>query len=198
MKPRTTCLLSPGFHVRTASKSHPPTRLSGSMLRSNGEPTSSASFRTTRLSLASSVRCCSSRTTNGNCSGDTSRSKDSERSATIRPNGSQPSLRAETQPALSVTRTPLRGTRSINTYHELHFSVIGEVYKHPRITRREIWMNLRGAVPRDDSDEADLFRLLIRDLSTGGVVRQERETDFQGRFLKQTGHRGGSQGSSVM
>jgi hypothetical protein len=87
----------------------------------------------------------------------------------------------------------------IDTYHEFHFFVISEVYKHAGITRREIWMNVRGSLPRDDSDEADLFRLLIRDLSTGGVIRQERETDHQGRFLKQQArHPGRGQGSSVM
>lgn len=87
----------------------------------------------------------------------------------------------------------------IAMYHEFHFSVIGEVYRHPRITRREIWTNLRGAVPRDDSEDADLFRLLIRDLSTGGVIRQERQTDFHGHFLRQpSGRRGAGQGSSVM
>ena len=32
--------------------------------------------------------------------------------------------------------------------------------------------------------EADLFRLLIRDLSTGGVIRQERETTADGDFYK--------------
>ncbi len=70
----------------------------------------------------------------------------------------------------------------IDMYHEFHFSVIGEVYKRPRITRREIWTNLRGEVPRDDSEEADLFRLLIRDLSTGGVIRQERAKRPPGAF----------------
>lgn len=86
----------------------------------------------------------------------------------------------------------------IDDYHEFHFAVIGEIYKNPGITRRGIWEHLRGAIPRDDSEEADLFRLLIRDLSTGGVVRQERQTDYQGRFLKQQSHRGGGSGSSVM
>ena len=43
----------------------------------------------------------------------------------------------------------------IDAYHEFHFSVIGEIYKHPGITRRDIWMNVRGSLPRDDSDEAD-------------------------------------------
>jgi hypothetical protein len=31
-----------------------------------------------------------------------------------------------------------------------------------------------------------LFKLLIRDLSTGGIIRQHRETDYAGRFLKKT------------
>ncbi len=29
-----------------------------------------------------------------------------------------------------------------------------------------------------------MFRLLIRDLSTGGIIRQHRETDYAGNFLK--------------
>jgi hypothetical protein len=87
----------------------------------------------------------------------------------------------------------------IDAYHEFHFSVIGEIYKHPGITRRDIWMSVRGSLPRDDSDEADLFRLLIRDLSTGGVIRQERETDYQGRFLKQQARNPGrGHGSPIM
>ena len=39
-------------------------------------------------------------------------------------------------------------------------------------------------MPRDDSAEADLFRLLISDLSIGRVIRQPRETDWQGRFKR--------------
>jgi len=46
-------------------------------------------FRTTPRSCGSSARCSSNRTTSGNCNGDTSRSKDSEPSATIRSNGFQ-------------------------------------------------------------------------------------------------------------
>jgi hypothetical protein len=69
-------------------------------------------------------------------------------------------------------------------YHEFHFVVIREIYKNPSITRGAIWENIRGETPREDSAEADLFKLLIRDLSTGGVIRQERETDYDGRFVK--------------
>jgi hypothetical protein len=72
----------------------------------------------------------------------------------------------------------------IDQYHESHFSVIKEIYKHPGITRARIWDSIHGARPREDSPEADLFRYLIRDLSTGGVIRQERETDGLGNFYK--------------
>ena len=62
--------------------------------------------------------------------------------------------------------------------------MIEQVDKTPGITRAEIWDSINLSRPRDDSSEADLFRYLIRDLSTGGVIRQERETDIDGRFLK--------------
>jgi hypothetical protein len=41
-------------------------------------------------------------------------------------------------------------------------------------------------VPRDDSAEADLFRKLIRDLNMGGVIRNHRETTYDGRFVKES------------
>jgi hypothetical protein len=79
----------------------------------------------------------------------------------------------------------------IDQYHETHFLVIKEIYKHPGITRGRIWDSIHGPRPREDSAEADLFRYLIRDLSTGGVIRQERETDALGNFYKREtgGHR---------
>jgi hypothetical protein len=51
----------------------------------------------------------------------------------------------------------------INTYHESHFSVIKEIYRKGDTppTRYEIWVTIYGEpVPRDDSGEADLFRML--------------------------------------
>jgi hypothetical protein len=72
----------------------------------------------------------------------------------------------------------------IDQYHEAHFLVIKQIYKTPGITRAKIWDSINPTRPRDDSSEADLFRYLIRDLSTGGVIRQEREADMAGRFLK--------------
>jgi hypothetical protein len=72
----------------------------------------------------------------------------------------------------------------IDQYHEAHFLVIKEVYRHPGSTRAQIWDKIHGVRPREDSAEADLFKYLIRDLSTGGVIRQERETDGLGNFYK--------------
>jgi hypothetical protein len=72
----------------------------------------------------------------------------------------------------------------IDQYHEAHFAVIKEIYRHPGVTRGQIWDNIHGKRPREDSADADLFRYLIRELSTGGVIRQARETDALGRFYK--------------
>jgi hypothetical protein len=72
----------------------------------------------------------------------------------------------------------------LNLYHEVHFAVMREIYRNPGATRFEIWEALYGTPTREDSAEADLYRLLIRDLSTGGVIRQERDTTADGRFLR--------------
>ncbi|MBN9662253.1 MAG: hypothetical protein J0H49_28910 [Acidobacteria bacterium] len=72
----------------------------------------------------------------------------------------------------------------LNTYHESHFAVIRTIYANRGITRFEIWDQIYGELPREDSAEADLYRFLIRDLSTGGVIRQDRETNQAGQFLR--------------
>jgi hypothetical protein len=77
----------------------------------------------------------------------------------------------------------------VDNYHETHFAVIREIYRRRNDppTRYDIWVAIYGEpVPRDDSAEADLYRMLIRDLSTGGVIRQPRESDYMGRFIKKT------------
>jgi len=71
----------------------------------------------------------------------------------------------------------------INQYSELHFQVIGAVYNANGITRGEIWRKIGKGQVREDSAEADLYKLLFRDLSTGGVLRQHRERDRYGNFL---------------
>lgn len=72
----------------------------------------------------------------------------------------------------------------LNLYHEAHFAVIRKIYNNPQITRFEIWDSIYGELPREDSAEADLYRFLIRDLSMGGVIRQGRDTNLHGQFLK--------------
>src|SRR5690606_19050862 len=72
----------------------------------------------------------------------------------------------------------------VNAYSDFHFEVIGEIYRRPGITRREMWDNLGKPAVREDSSEADLFKLLIRDLSTGSVIRQHRQTDYAGNFIR--------------
>lgn len=54
----------------------------------------------------------------------------------------------------------------------------------PGTTRFDMWTAIYGDVPREDTAEADLFKMLIRDLSTGSVIRQERDVNQLGQFLR--------------
>jgi hypothetical protein len=74
----------------------------------------------------------------------------------------------------------------LDKYHEIHFKVIRAIYQTTGITRLAIWQSVSEEMPREDSAEADLFKLLIRDLSAGGVIRQFRETTYEGDFVKQS------------
>jgi hypothetical protein len=71
-------------------------------------------------------------------------------------------------------------------YSELHFSVIAVIYKHSAngITRGGVWNELGKGPVAENSADADLFKLLFRDLSTGGVIRQHREVDYYGNFVR--------------
>jgi len=72
----------------------------------------------------------------------------------------------------------------LNLYHEIHFAVIKCIYQNTGSTRYEIWNELNGNSVKENSMEADLFKMVIRDLSMGGVIRQHRETDYSGSFIK--------------
>jgi hypothetical protein len=56
-------------------------------------------------------------------------------------------------------------------------------------TRARIWEKVGKEEVREDSAEADLFKLLIRDLSTGGIIRQHRDKDYAGNFLRKPAQR---------
>ena len=71
----------------------------------------------------------------------------------------------------------------INQYSEMHFQVIAAIYNSDGITRDKIWKKIGKGPAREDSAEADLYKLLIRDLSTGSVIRQHREVDYYGNYI---------------
>jgi hypothetical protein len=77
----------------------------------------------------------------------------------------------------------------IKHYSEFHFAVVGAIYNNAGSTRGDVWRRLGRAPVREDSSDADLFRLLFRDLSTGGIIRQHRETDSAGNFLAKRAHK---------
>ena len=90
----------------------------------------------------------------------------------------------------------------INTYSEMHFQVISVVYNQNQgISRGEMWSRIGRQPVREDSADADVFKLLILDLSTGGVIRQHRETDYQGNFIQKQRpktRRSGNRGPKTM
>lgn len=72
----------------------------------------------------------------------------------------------------------------------MHFQVIGTIYNNNGITRGEIWRRMGKGKVREDSADADLYKLLFRDLSTGGIIRQHRDIDYHGNFApKKSGRR---------
>lgn len=87
----------------------------------------------------------------------------------------------------------------IEMYHEVHFAVMREIFQHPGSSRLDIWVGIYGNnIPREDSAEADLFKLMIRDLSTGSVIRQERDVNVTGQFVKRRPQIGRGSASSTM
>jgi hypothetical protein len=79
----------------------------------------------------------------------------------------------------------------LGAYSELHFKVIAVIYQHHSegISRGAVWNELGKEQVQENSAEADLFKLLFRDLTTGGVVRQHREVDYYGNFVPKTPQR---------
>ncbi len=74
----------------------------------------------------------------------------------------------------------------LKNYSELHFHVIAAVYNASGITRGGIWKKIGKQPVREDSPEAGLYKLLIRDLNMGGIIRQHRQKDAYGNFYGKT------------
>lgn len=72
----------------------------------------------------------------------------------------------------------------IKNYSELHFHVIAAIYNSGGISRGEIWEKIGKGQVREDSADADLYRLLIDELSQGRIIRQHRMKLPDGTFLK--------------
>jgi len=78
----------------------------------------------------------------------------------------------------------------VETYDDVHFRVIAALHRETGLTGADLWDEVGGRETRHDSADADLFKLLLRDLSTGGVIRQHREVTADGRMLKQPSRKG--------
>lgn len=87
--------------------------------------------------------------------------------------------------------------RWIDKYDESHFAVIRALYHNRGATRAFIWDQIHGEEVREDSAEADLFKLLIFDLNTGHVIRQIRDKTTDGQFLAQR-RQGGNSRQTVL
>jgi hypothetical protein len=85
----------------------------------------------------------------------------------------------------------------LKNYSELHFKVIGVIYNKNGITRGEVWRQLGKQPVREDSAEADLFKLLFRDLSTGAIIRQHKERDYESNVIVSRTSRKASSNSGV-
>ena len=84
----------------------------------------------------------------------------------------------------------------IDSYSEMHFQVIAAIYNSGGISRGEIWRRIGKSSVREDSADADVYKLLIRDLSMGGIIRQHREVDYAGNFIQKPRKKGS--GSNTM
>ena len=84
----------------------------------------------------------------------------------------------------------------VRQYSELHFRVIGAIYTNQSISRGSVWEAIGKGRVREDSADADLYKLLFRDLSTGGIVRQHRDTDYAGNFIAKTSAKRATSGTS--
>lgn len=74
----------------------------------------------------------------------------------------------------------------IDRLNELHFRIIRDIFFNPGISSYELALNLFGGIPQDNSAKADLFKALMHDLNMADLVRQPREADHTGQFVRKT------------
>jgi hypothetical protein len=74
----------------------------------------------------------------------------------------------------------------IDKYSEMHFNVIKAIYNNGGISRYQVWQEIDGREVTDNSAEADLFKFIFHELTTGYVIRQHREVNYAGQYIKRT------------
>lgn len=74
----------------------------------------------------------------------------------------------------------------IDRYSETHFKVIAAIYNSGGISRFDVWQKVDGRQVADNSPEADLFKFIFYELTTGYVIRQHREVNAYGQYVKQS------------
>lgn len=72
----------------------------------------------------------------------------------------------------------------IDRYSETHFKVIAAIYNQNGISRFDVWQKINGQQVADNSAEADLFKLIFHELTTGYIIRQHREVNYAGQYVK--------------
>ena len=73
----------------------------------------------------------------------------------------------------------------IDRYSETHFKVIAAIHNTGGISRYDVWQKIDGRQVADNSPEADLFKFIFHELTTGYVIRQHREVNYAGQYVKQ-------------
>lgn len=73
----------------------------------------------------------------------------------------------------------------VDRYSETHFKVIAAIYNKGGISRFEVWQEIDGRQVADNSPEADVFKFIFHELTTGYVIRQHREVNYAGQYVKQ-------------
>lgn len=73
----------------------------------------------------------------------------------------------------------------LDKFHEIHFKVVQAIYQGNGITRLRIWLQISDVLPKEGTAEADLFKLVIDDLTTSGVIKQYHPTTYDSRIVRQ-------------
>ena len=72
----------------------------------------------------------------------------------------------------------------IARYSDLHFKVVREVFNSAGVSARALGTAMFETLLTDSSAEADLYKVIIHELTTGYVIRQPRQVGAGGQFMR--------------